>query len=119
MVIDIILCIFIVIITGNLIPQKSALVKMFLPVIVILMFLFWEELTLMTMVQVAHNNNAPVTEALIIWSLLLSGILPLRVLAFFTPPIGLLNLLTGAASIFFYFMSLSMQLPILAEMTLK
>jgi hypothetical protein len=87
-----------------------------LPLIIIVMFIFWEELVLITMVQTAYNNDIVLNPLIILFSLLLSGILPLRLLALLTPPFKIINIITGILVLYFYFNSLCMQLPVLADL---
>lgn len=84
--------------------QKKAL-RLSATILVTLLFaaalILWQESTLLGMVKAAINNKTTLSNSGVFWSLVAGGIIPIRLLASFTPPVRWANL--GVTAVVFYF----------------
>lgn len=90
--------------------------KLILPALVAVMFVLWQDYTLMTMAKAVINNRLEVSEMHLWISLIVSGVIPMRMLVLLTPPFRWINLLTGAAVMYLYLMSMKNLFPVYQSM---
>lgn len=77
-----------------------------LPLVTSLALVLWQELTLLGMVKAAVNNKTVLSDTGALLSCFFGGIIPLRLLAAFTPPVRWTNLVAGAAVMVLYVMAI-------------
>jgi hypothetical protein len=77
-----------------------------LPLVTSLALVLWQELTLLGMVKAAVNNKTVLSDTGALLSCFFGGIIPLRLLAAFTPPVRWPNLVAGAAVMALYVMAI-------------
>ncbi len=70
----------------------------------------------MTVAKAVINNCLEVTEMHLWISLIISCVIPIRLLALMTPPFRWINLLTGAAVMYLYLKSMKNLFPVYQSM---
>ncbi len=87
-------------------PAADAFYRFAFPVIVLTLLCLWDEIYLWGTLSPAVRNHEPVSVAGMIFSLTLGGIIPMRLLMLFKPPLNLVNLLAGAGSVGYFIYSI-------------
>ena len=75
------------------------------PVIVLTLLCLWDEIYLWGTLSPAVRNREPMSIAGLIVSLTLGGIIPMRLLMLFKPPLNAVNLVAGAGSVGYFIYS--------------
>lgn len=86
-------------------PASSAFYRFLFPVIIITLLCLWDEIYLWGKLAPAARNHETVSAAGVIVALTLGGIIPIRLLLLFKPPLNAVNLLAGAGSLGYFIYS--------------
>lgn len=87
-------------------PAASAFYRFVFPVIIVTLLSLWNEIYLWGKLAPAVRAHEAVSIAGMIFYLVLTGIIPMRLLMLFKPPLNLVNLTAGAGSIGYFVYSI-------------
>jgi len=87
-------------------PAANAFYRFAFPVIIITLLCLWDEICLWGRLAPAAREHETVSGAGMIFYLVLTGIIPMRLILLFKPPLNLVNLLAGAGSMGYFVYSI-------------